>query len=157
VRNSIASRLYSSTLVYSKQAAAPTTEHVLMASHVADLPPAILIIAESLTALEGLERTARDATEGYDVLGVVRGADALKLARRRAMSLVIINHTPPGLDGLVLTIAMRAVARDAKMIFVTPYARDPTIEWKAWRAGADYFLAQPFPLDRLDKLLRHVL
>ncbi len=64
----------------------------------------------------------------------------------------------PKLDGLTLMKGLqnREESRDIPVIFMSGYADDEMFT-KAKELGAKFFLAKPFPLEKLDDLIDKIL
>jgi CheY-like chemotaxis protein len=81
---------------------------------------------------------------GYAVVAAVDGQQALHRMDNTAVDLVLTDLTMPKLDGLALTLAIRADPRfaDIPIIIVTASAREQD-QVRASGGGADAFLTKP--------------
>jgi signal transduction histidine kinase len=81
--------------------------------------------------------------EGYQVLTAEDGQTGLEIVRRQGPDLALIDLLMPGMDGIALLQAVKAIDPDIGAVVVTGYA---TVEKavEAMRAGACDFLPKPF-------------
>jgi two-component system response regulator (stage 0 sporulation protein F) len=98
----------------------------------------------------------RDLTGGYDIVTVSSGAEALAQIALRPVPLVITDYNMPGMNGLQLTTAIKETSPDTRVVLITAYAT-PELEKRAREQRVDYYLPKPFPLDRLEQIVRDVL
>jgi DNA-binding NtrC family response regulator len=91
---------------------------------------------------------------GFEVVCASSGGEAVELfrARRDGFALVVTDLTMPGMDGVALGTAIRALSHDVPMILITGYGavRGPSQLF----AGA---LAKPFTVDHLGAVVRQLL
>ena len=89
---------------------------------------------------------------GYDVLGVTSGNQALKILRESsvAYSLVLMDIQMADGNGFDTTKAMRNQGCDAKIVVVSS---DKSFEKNSYQMGADAFLLKPLRPDTLKQLL----
>ena len=97
------------------------------------------------------------AFEGYRVETAASGAEALRLARDRPPSLVILDVMMPGMDGLEVCRRLREADRSLPILLLT--AKDaPTDQVAGLEIGADDYVTKPFNFDvllaRVKALLR---
>ena len=95
--------------------------------------------------------------EGYHVETAASGAEALRLARERPPSLVILDVMMPGIDGLEVCRRLREGDRSLPILLLT--AKDaPTDQIIGFETGADDYVTKPFNFDvllaRVKALLR---
>jgi DNA-binding response OmpR family regulator len=84
--------------------------------------------------------------EGYHVVKAYEGQTALKLARKEAFSLLILDIMMPGLDGLTLTRELRTFT-NAPILLVTAKSEDVD-KIIGLNFGADDYLTKPYnPLE----------
>ena len=91
---------------------------------------------------------------GYTVHHCEDGASALERVRAGGVDLVLTDRNMPGMDGLALCRAIRALAGTARVycIMLTASA-DQAMRVAAREAGVDDFLAKPLSLAELDARL----
>jgi len=125
-------------------------------SDVSGRNPAIILVEDEPDILIILYRLMRDLTGGYDIITVHSGADALAQIALRRVPLVITDYNMPGMNGLQLAAAIKETSPDTCVVMITAYAT-PELEKRAREQRIDYYLAKPFPLDRLEHIVREVL
>src|ERR671919_301337 len=104
--------------------------------------PATLLVADDDPGLrESLERTL--TREGYRVLLASDGRAALERFQSGGVDLIVTDLKMPGLTGLELLRAAKAIAPDVDVILLTAFG---TVEEavKAMKDGAYDFLTKPF-------------
>ncbi len=117
--------------------------------------PAVLLIADDDPGLrESLERTL--TREGYRVILASDGNAALERLRAGGVDLVLTDLKMPGLSGIELLRAVKAIAADVDVILLTAFG---TVEEavKAMKEGAYDFLTKPFQRAQLLRLIRQAL
>jgi two-component system response regulator MprA len=97
------------------------------------------------------------AFEGYRVETAASGAEALRLARERPPSIVILDVMMPGIDGLEVCRRLREGDRSLPILLLT--AKDaPADQIIGFETGADDYVTKPFNFDvllaRVKALLR---
>src|SRR6266852_7017545 len=117
--------------------------------------PANILVADDDPGLrESLERTL--AREGYRVVVASDGHAALERLQSGGVDLVLSDLKMPGLSGIQLLAAAKAIAPDVDVILLTAFG---TIEEavKAMKDGAYDFLTKPFRREQLLKLISKAL
>jgi two-component system response regulator MprA len=111
-----------------------------------------VLLAEDDRAVR--ESLARALTlEGYDVVAVANGAQALEHLRERASDLVLLDVSMPVLDGLTACRVLRSEGNRVPILMLT--ARTETSDRVAGLdAGADDYVPKPFDLDELFARMR---
>lgn len=118
--------------------------------------PAIVLVEDEPDILIILHRLMRDLTGGYDIVTVNGGAEALAQIALRPVPLVITDYNMPGMNGLQLAAAVKESSPTTKVVLITAYAT-PDLEKRAREQRVDYYMPKPFPLDRLEQIVRDVL
>ncbi|OZM79012.1 response regulator transcription factor [Pseudonocardia sp. MH-G8] len=114
----------------------------------------VLLAEDDRAIRESLARALE--LEGYLVVGVDDGVQALTRARRDAFDVLILDVMMPGLDGLGVCRVLRADGSPVPVLMLT--ARVETQDRVAGLdAGADDYLPKPFELDELLARLRALL
>ena len=114
----------------------------------------VLVADDDRAIRESLTRAL--ALEGYEVVGVVDGVEALTGARREAFDALVLDVMMPGVDGLAVCRVLRADGDRTPVLMLT--ARQETADRVAGLdAGADDYLPKPFELDELLARLRALL
>src|SRR5213594_3095297 len=119
------------------------------------MPDRTLLVADDDPGLrESLERTL--TREGYRVLLASDGRAALERLQDGAIDLIVTDLKMPGLTGLELLRAAKAIAPDVDVILLTAFG---TVEEavKAMKDGAYDFLTKPFRREQLLKLISKAL
>src|SRR6266850_499291 len=119
------------------------------------MPDRTLLVADDDPGLrESLERTL--TREGYRVLLASDGRAALERLQDGAVDLIVTDLRMPGLTGLELLRAAKAIAPDVDVILLTAFG---TVEEavKAMKDGAYDFLTKPFRREQLLKLIDKAL
>src|SRR5256712_5153525 len=117
--------------------------------------PATLLIADDDPGLrQSLERTL--TREGYRVILASDGNAALERLQAGGVDLVLTDLKMPGLSGIELRRAVKAIASEVDVILLTAFG---TVEEavKAMKEGAYDFLTKPFQRAQLLRLIRQAL
>src|SRR5438067_7273267 len=117
--------------------------------------PATLLVADDDPGLrESLERTL--TREGYRVVLASDGRAALERVQTGGIDLIVTDLKMPGLTGVELLRAAKAIAPDLDVILLTAFG---TVEEavKAMKDGAYDFLTKPFRREQLLKLIDKAL
>ena len=117
--------------------------------------PATLLVADDDPGLrESLERTL--TREGYRVVLASDGRAALEREQAGGVDLIVTDLRMPGLTGLELLRAAKAIMPDVDVILLTAFG---TVEEavKAMKDGAYDFLTKPFRREQLIKLVDKAL
>jgi two-component system response regulator HydG len=117
--------------------------------------PATLLVADDDPGLrESLERTL--TREGYQVVLASDGRAALERVQAGGIDLIVTDLKMPGLTGLELLRAAKAIMPDVDVILLTAFG---TVEEavKAMKDGAYDFLTKPFRREQLIKLIDKAL
>jgi DNA-binding response OmpR family regulator len=93
--------------------------------------------------------------EGYQVLGVRDGVQALEAIERQAPDLILLDVMLPGMDGFQVLQQVRAFSA-VPIIMLTARGRGQD-KVKGLDLGADYYLTKPFRVDELLARVRAVL
>jgi two-component system sensor histidine kinase/response regulator len=114
--------------------------------------------AETILVVDDLEPNrlvARGMLEdaGYRVIEAARGEDALVIAARESIDLVLLDLLMPGMDGFATCRAMRETphGKVTPILFLTAVS-DLQVHSAALDSGADDFLTKP--IERIELLLR---
>jgi two-component system OmpR family response regulator len=124
-------------------------------SDTGDMPtPRVLVVEDDGDLRRQLRRGLGE--EGFEVVPVARGAEALALATDDPPDLLVVDIGLPDADGRDVCQALRAQGVDAPVLFLT--ARDAVTDRLAgFSAGGDDYVTKPFALAELVARLRALL
>lgn len=114
----------------------------------------LLIVDDEEIALKNLARVMSKA--GYEVTTSQSGQEALALIENRQFDILLTDLRMEGVDGMQLLQACRARHPDTEVIMITGYATAETAV-EAMKAGAFYYIAKPFQLDEVRKVVSEAL
>ena len=114
----------------------------------------LLIVDDEKVALRNLEHVMKK--EGYEVTATQSGANALALLGKQAFDVVLTDLRMEKTDGMQILEKCRATCPDTEVILITGYA---TLESAvdAMKHGAFYYIAKPFRLDEVRKVVAEAL
>jgi two-component system, NtrC family, response regulator len=94
--------------------------------------------------------------EGFEVYTTSTGENALKMARGTDLDLIITDMRMPGMSGLELLKAFKALNRDLPVIMITAFGEvEKAVE--AMQAGGFNYLTKPFNNDELVVSIRKAI
>ncbi len=116
--------------------------------------PVILVADDDPAIREAVAKTLSRA--GYDVAPAADGTAALEIVRRQPVQLLLADLRMPGLDGLELLRATKAIAPEVEVILITGHGgiEDAVA---AMKEGAYDFLTKPFKRAALRKTVEKAL
>jgi DNA-binding NtrC family response regulator len=114
----------------------------------------ILIVEDDQIFLRPLQRTLE--VEGYEVVAVPSGEDAIDLLKNDDADLVLTDKRLPGMDGVDVVRRLKADHPDLAVVVMTAYG---TIESAvdAMRLGAADYLVKPFEAAEVLMVVRHAI
>ncbi len=114
----------------------------------------ILIIDNEKIALKNLEHVMKK--EGYEVTATQSGQNALKLLEEKRFDVVLTDLRMEKVDGMQILKRCREFYPDIEVIMITGYA---TLESAVdtMKHGAFYYIAKPFKLDEVRKVVKEAL
>jgi two-component system, NtrC family, response regulator GlrR len=114
----------------------------------------ILLVEDDQIFLRPLQRTLE--VEGYDVMVVTSGEEAIDLLKKDDADLVLTDKRLPGMDGVDLVRRLKAEHPDQAVVVMTAYG---TIESAvdAMRLGAADYLVKPFETAEVLMVVRHAI
>ena len=89
---------------------------------------------------------------GYEVEVRTDGASAMELMEQKKFDIVITDLKMDGMDGMEVLSRVRELNPATKVIIITGYAQLETSQ-QAFREGVFDFIAKPFRLDELKKVI----
>jgi len=96
--------------------------------------------------------------EGYEVVEVSDGREAVEAVKERAPDLVLLDLSLPGYDGLSAAFRMREVGAMCHVPIVACTAHDASLHrGAALAAGCDEYLTKPLDLTRLKEVVGRLL
>jgi DNA-binding NtrC family response regulator len=106
----------------------------------------ILVVDDEESMRYFLEKTLR--REGYDVVSAKDGPEALEIAQRTAVDLVLADVRMPGMDGVALLRALRAFQPRVPVVLMTAYG---TVQdaLGAMKQGATDYVLKPFRVEQI--------
>jgi DNA-binding NtrC family response regulator len=114
----------------------------------------LLIVDDEKVALRNLEHVMKK--EGYEVTATQSGANALALLARQPFDVVLTDLRMEKTDGMQILEKCRATCPDTEVILITGYATlESAVE--AMKHGAFYYIAKPYRLDEVRKVVAEAL
>lgn len=116
--------------------------------------PKILVVDDEKVALKNLEHIMQK--EGYEVVGTQSGQNALKLLREQSFDLVLTDLRMEKVDGIQILQKCRELYPDTEVIMITGFATlESAVE--TMKHGAFYYIAKPFKLEEVRKVVKEAL
>src|SRR5262249_42557903 len=109
----------------------------------------ILVVDDERDILQVFERILR--SEGYSVLTASDGPTALGIVRREVVDVMLLDLAMPGMNGLAVLRAVRALPCDAAVVVISAFV-DASSEAEAKRLGAGAVLSKPPDIGELLRL-----
>ena len=114
----------------------------------------LLIVDDEKIALKNLEHVLKK--EGYEVAATQSGANALALLEKQPFDVVLTDLRMEKVDGMQVLKKCRESWPDSEVIMITGYATlESAVE--AMKQGAFYYIAKPFRLDEVRKVVAEAL
>ncbi|MEU3445736.1 response regulator transcription factor [Streptomyces thermolilacinus] len=114
-------------------------------------PVRVLVVGDESSPTELLSLALR--YEGWEVRTAGNGADAVRAAHEARPDAVVLDVTPPGIDGLGVLHRLRRDHHDVPVLFLTPW--DHRVA--GLTAGGDDCVAKPFALEEVVARLRGLI
>jgi DNA-binding NtrC family response regulator len=114
----------------------------------------LLVVDDEPIALRNLERVL--VKEGYGVSTASSGQSALRLIREKSFDVVLTDLKMEKVDGMEVLGRSREIDPDVEVILITGYAAIETAI-EAMKHGAYHYLAKPFKLDEVRKVVREAV
>ncbi|HER62971.1 MAG TPA: sigma-54-dependent Fis family transcriptional regulator [Desulfobacteraceae bacterium] len=116
--------------------------------------PKILVVDDEAVALQNLTHVLKK--EGYEILGTQNSTEALELIAAEQYDLVLTDLKMEKVDGMEILIQTKTRYPDTEVIMITGYATvESAIE--AMKQGAYHYIAKPFKLDEVRKVVKEAL
>ena len=117
-------------------------------------PPRILVVDDEKIALNNLIYILKK--ENYEVTGTQSGPRALSLLEEQEFDLILTDLKMEKVDGMQILTRSRELYPDTEVLMITGYATvDSAIN--AMKAGAYHYIAKPFKLEEVRKVVREAL
>jgi DNA-binding NtrC family response regulator len=114
----------------------------------------VLIVDDEKIALRNLEHVMKK--EGYQVSGTRSGPNALKLLEENHFDVILTDLKMEKVDGMQVLNRCRELYTDTEVIMITGFATlESAVE--AIKKGAYYYVAKPFKLDEVRKVVKEAL
>lgn len=114
----------------------------------------ILVVDDEEVALKNLCYVLKK--EGYKVSAAKSGKQALALLEQQEFALVLTDLKMPQVDGMQVLSRVRSLYPKTEVVMITGYSSvDSAIE--ALKAGAYHYIAKPFKLDEVRKVVREAI
>ncbi len=94
--------------------------------------------------------------KGYTVFAASSGQQAVKMVEKERPSLVLLDVTMPGMDGILTLKKIRDIDKEVPVILVTSVNEEETI-MDAEKLGIYGYVQKPFKLDRLELVVSTAL
>ncbi|MFT3729290.1 MAG: response regulator transcription factor [Terricaulis sp.] len=118
------------------------------------MPDRILVVEDDPAAAEFVVNGLRQ--EGFTVETATNGPDGLHLATSEKFDAIVLDRNLPGMDGLSVLKALRAVENRTPLIILSAIAHaDERVN--GLRAGAHDYLTKPFSFSELHARLDNLL
>ncbi|MHB1084831.1 MAG: sigma-54-dependent transcriptional regulator [Thiobacillus sp.] len=114
----------------------------------------LLIVDDEEIALRNLQHVMEK--EGYTVTASQSGAQAVALLEAQRFDVVLTDLRMEGVDGMDVLKKSRELQPDAEVIFITGFATAESAV-QALKHGAFYYIAKPFRLDEVRKVVAEAL
>jgi DNA-binding NtrC family response regulator len=114
----------------------------------------ILIVDDEPIARENLEHVLRK--EGYDIVSVDSGVNALKKLANTEFDLVLTDLKMKHIDGMEVLTRTREQCPDTEVIMITAYATISTAI-EAMRKGAYHYIPKPYKIDEARMIVKRAL
>ncbi len=117
-------------------------------------PGRLLIVDDEKVALRNLEHVMKK--EGYEVVATQSGGNALAHLDKQDFDLVLTDLRMEKVDGMQILQKCRSAHPDTEVILITGYATlESAVE--AMKHGAYYYIAKPYRLDEVRKVVAEAL
>ncbi|MBF0181614.1 MAG: sigma-54-dependent Fis family transcriptional regulator [Magnetococcales bacterium] len=114
----------------------------------------VLIVDDEAIAMRNLAHVMRK--EGYRTTALEDGQEAVALLRRQTFDVVLTDLRMEGSDGMEVLRVCKQRAPESEVILITGFATlESAVE--AMREGAFFYIAKPFRLDEVRKVVREAM
>ncbi len=116
--------------------------------------PSVLVVDDEFSVRDSLSRWL--AKDGFDAVPAENADAALALVSRRRFDAAVVDIKMPGMDGLDLQKALRAVDAELEVIIITAYASIESAV-RALKEGAFDYVTKPIDPSELSHLLQRAV
>ena len=114
----------------------------------------LLIVDDEKLAMTNLEHVMKK--EGYEVIGTESGQNALQLLDEHQFDVILTDLKMEKVDGMQILRKCRELYPDAEVIMITGHATFESAI-RAMKQGAFYYIAKPFKLDEVRKVVKEAV
>ena len=116
--------------------------------------PTILVVEDEEIARKNLVHILEK--QGYQVIAAGNGAQAIEVMETTTVDLVITDLKMENVDGMAVLEKTRELLPDTEVILITGYATvDSAVE--AFKKGAYHYIAKPYKIDAVRKIVGEAL
>ncbi len=94
--------------------------------------------------------------EGYDVIAVQSGAEAVEQIKNKNFDLIIADLMMPKMDGISFLRTLKEKKPKLPVIMITGFSLAYT-QQRATQEGADGYLVKPFKIEKIEELVKNLL
>ena len=94
--------------------------------------------------------------EGYDVLSVNRGEDAIRTVKEDEIGLIFLDVILPGMSGIEILEEIRRINEEIAVIMMTAYPQTETFNSSRALGAVDY-ITKPFSLERIKEMVNRCM
>ena len=116
--------------------------------------PKILIVDDEMILRESL--AAWLERDGYNVISVANGEDALDLIFNQSFDIVFLDIKLEGMDGIEVLSRIKEMDPEISVVMITAYGSITTAV-EAMKKGASDYLLKPFEPDELSMLIERII
>jgi len=114
----------------------------------------LLVVDDEAVALNNLTHILKK--EGYQIKSTQSGTQALKYIEQEEFNVILTDLKMEKVDGMRLLKRAKELYPDTEVVMITGFATvDSAIE--AMKAGAYYYIAKPYKLDEVRKVVREAI
>jgi len=114
----------------------------------------ILVVEDEDVARKNLEHILK--REGYGVVSVNNGAKALDAMRKEEFDLILTDLKMEGVDGMEVLRMSRELQPHTEVVMITGYATINSAV-QAMQEGAYHYVAKPYKIDEVRKIVKEAL
>ena len=116
----------------------------------------VLLVDDSRTVLEQLERILGDIDD-VAIVGMARnGAAAIRMTTESMPDLVLMDIVMPGLDGLSALRTIKSMHPEIRIAMVSSVSGESTKAEESFKLGACQVLGKPFDVDLIESLIENI-